>query len=155
MKKYGGILTCWEYIPRKGEVGWSTITNHFTKKYLIDRNFPSEYPDFEGGLIVRNSATVEHVVCIAISFWIIWLCLTKINLQCHSIHRSLVEEFRYALIWVNKHLSISMSQVSFLKPSIFQGTSTKHNPQRVGLSHVMENEDVIQGEEIALLIERK
>ncbi|CAG8453509.1 11802_t:CDS:10 [Ambispora gerdemannii] len=62
-----------------------------------------EYPDFEGGLIVRNGSTVEHV--------------------CHSIHRSLAEEFRYALIW---------------------GTSTKHNPQRVGLSHVVENEDVIQ-----------
>ncbi|CAG8633034.1 22379_t:CDS:10, partial [Racocetra persica] len=63
-----------------------------------------EYPDFEGGLIVRKGATVEHV--------------------CHAIHRSLVEEFRYALVW---------------------GTSTKHNPQRVGLSHVMEYEDVIQG----------
>ncbi|CAG8655719.1 9041_t:CDS:10 [Cetraspora pellucida] len=62
-----------------------------------------EYPDFEGGLIVRKGATVEHV--------------------CHAIHRSLVEEFRYALVW---------------------GTSTKHNPQRVGLSHVMEYEDVIQ-----------
>ncbi|CAG8579361.1 16533_t:CDS:10, partial [Dentiscutata heterogama] len=59
-----------------------------------------EYPDFEGGLIVRKGATVEHV--------------------CHVIHRSLVEEFRYALVW---------------------GTSTKHNPQRVGLSHVMENDD--------------
>ncbi|RIB04186.1 developmentally regulated GTP-binding protein 2 [Gigaspora rosea] len=62
-----------------------------------------EYPDLEGGLIVRQGATVEHV--------------------CHAIHRSLVEEFRYALVW---------------------GTSTKHNPQRVGLSHVMENEDIIQ-----------
>ncbi|CAG8789630.1 9995_t:CDS:10, partial [Dentiscutata erythropus] len=62
-----------------------------------------EYPDFEGGLIVRKGATVEHV--------------------CHVIHRTLVEEFRYALVW---------------------GISTKHNPQRVGLSHVMENEDVIQ-----------
>lgn len=62
-----------------------------------------EYPDLEGGLIVRKGATVEHV--------------------CHAIHRSLVEEFRYALVW---------------------GISTKHNPQRVGLSHIMENEDVIQ-----------
>ncbi|CAG8491501.1 27644_t:CDS:10, partial [Gigaspora margarita] len=62
-----------------------------------------EYPDLEGGLIVRKGATVEHV--------------------CHAIHRSLVEEFRYALVW---------------------GISTKHNPQRVGLSHVMENEDNLE-----------
>ncbi|CAI2179084.1 6960_t:CDS:10 [Funneliformis geosporum] len=63
-----------------------------------------EYPDLVGGLIVRKGASVEHV--------------------CHAIHRSLVDEFRYALVW---------------------GTSTKHNPQRVGLSHIIDNEDVIQG----------
>ncbi|CAG8464623.1 15593_t:CDS:10 [Acaulospora morrowiae] len=63
-----------------------------------------EFPDFDGGLIVRKNSTVEHV--------------------CHAIHRSLSEEFRYALVW---------------------GVSTKHNPQRVGLSHVIEDEDVIQG----------
>ncbi|CAG8500359.1 6231_t:CDS:10 [Rhizophagus irregularis] len=62
-----------------------------------------EYPDLEGGLIVRKGATVEHV--------------------CHAIHRSLADEFRYALVW---------------------GTSTKHNPQRVGLSHIVDNEDIIQ-----------
>ncbi|CAG8466139.1 3931_t:CDS:10 [Paraglomus occultum] len=62
-----------------------------------------EFPDLEGGLIMRNGANVEHV--------------------CHAIHRSLAHEFRYALVW---------------------GRSAKHNPQRVGLSHVMENEDVIQ-----------
>jgi ribosome-interacting GTPase 1 len=26
----------------------------------------------------------------------------------------------------------------------FQGTSTKYSPQRVGLTHIMEHEDVIQ-----------
>ncbi|CAG8459469.1 5104_t:CDS:10 [Paraglomus brasilianum] len=62
-----------------------------------------EFPDLEGGLIMRNGANVEHV--------------------CHAIHRSLAHEFRYALVW---------------------GRSAKHNPQRVGLAHVMENEDVIQ-----------
>ncbi|CAG8631306.1 8092_t:CDS:10 [Funneliformis caledonium] len=62
-----------------------------------------EYPDLVGGLIVRKGASVEHV--------------------CHAIHRSLVDEFRYALVW---------------------GTSTKHNPQRVGLAHIIDNEDVIQ-----------
>ncbi|KAF9366405.1 Developmentally-regulated GTP-binding protein 2 [Mortierella sp. NVP85] len=62
-----------------------------------------EYPDFEGGLIIRAGSTIEHV--------------------CHSIHRTLATEFKYALVW---------------------GRSTKHNPQRVGLSHAVENEDVIQ-----------
>jgi uncharacterized protein len=42
---------------------------------------------------------------------------------CRSIHKSLVEDFHYALVW---------------------GTSTKHAPQRVGGSHVMEDEDVVQ-----------
>ncbi|KAI9140737.1 P-loop containing nucleoside triphosphate hydrolase protein [Paraphysoderma sedebokerense] len=62
-----------------------------------------QYPDLDEGLILRQGATVEHV--------------------CHAIHRTLVEQFRYALVW---------------------GTSTKHSPQKVGLSHKVENEDVVQ-----------
>ncbi|KAI9225713.1 MAG: P-loop containing nucleoside triphosphate hydrolase protein [Piptocephalis tieghemiana] len=62
-----------------------------------------ELPDFSDGLIIRNNASVEHA--------------------CHAIHRTLVQDFRYALVW---------------------GTSTKHNPQRVGLGHILDNEDVIQ-----------
>jgi ribosome-interacting GTPase 1 len=62
-----------------------------------------ELPDFEDGLIIRNGATIEHV--------------------CHAIHRTLVSDFKYALVW---------------------GSSAKHNPQRVGLHHVVNNEDVIQ-----------
>uniref|UniRef100_A0A4W3ILS5 Developmentally-regulated GTP-binding protein 2 n=1 Tax=Callorhinchus milii TaxID=7868 RepID=A0A4W3ILS5_CALMI len=42
---------------------------------------------------------------------------------CHRIHRTLASHFKYALVW---------------------GTSTKYSPQRVGLTHVMEHEDVIQ-----------
>uniref|UniRef100_A0A4W4EH92 Developmentally regulated GTP binding protein 2 n=1 Tax=Electrophorus electricus TaxID=8005 RepID=A0A4W4EH92_ELEEL len=42
---------------------------------------------------------------------------------CHRIHRTLASQFKYALVW---------------------GTSTKYSPQRVGLTHVMEHEDVIQ-----------
>ncbi|XP_020670277.3 developmentally-regulated GTP-binding protein 2 isoform X1 [Pogona vitticeps] len=42
---------------------------------------------------------------------------------CHRIHRTLASQFKYALVW---------------------GTSTKYSPQRVGLSHMMEHEDVIQ-----------
>ncbi|EMP33087.1 Developmentally-regulated GTP-binding protein 2 [Chelonia mydas] len=42
---------------------------------------------------------------------------------CHRIHRTLASQFKYALVW---------------------GTSTKYSPQRVGLTHLMEHEDVIQ-----------
>eukprot|EP00123_Amoebidium_parasiticum_P001625 comp12769_c0_seq1/m.7896 comp12769_c0_seq1/g.7896 ORF comp12769_c0_seq1/g.7896 comp12769_c0_seq1/m.7896 type:complete len:368 (-) comp12769_c0_seq1:44-1147(-) len=62
-----------------------------------------QYPDFDEGIIMRNGSTVEHV--------------------CHAIHRTLVSDFKYALVW---------------------GTSTKHNPQRVGLAHKLDNEDVVQ-----------
>ncbi|KAJ9578694.1 hypothetical protein L9F63_005056, partial [Diploptera punctata] len=42
---------------------------------------------------------------------------------CHAIHRTLAAAFKYALVW---------------------GTSTKYSPQRVGVHHVMHDEDVIQ-----------
>ncbi|XP_071107006.1 developmentally-regulated GTP-binding protein 2-like [Haliotis cracherodii] len=42
---------------------------------------------------------------------------------CHAVHRSITEVFKYALVW---------------------GTSVKYSPQRVGLSHIMNHEDVIQ-----------
>ncbi|SAM01449.1 hypothetical protein [Absidia glauca] len=47
----------------------------------------------------------------------------SVETVCHAIHRSLAQTFRYALVW---------------------GTSTKHNPQRVGMSHLVHDEDVIQ-----------
>ena len=66
-----------------------------------------EYPDFgtngDGGFVIRRGASVEHV--------------------CHRIHRSLVTDFKSALVW---------------------GRSAKHQPQRVGLSHTVEDEDVVQ-----------
>ncbi|KAJ3253448.1 Developmentally-regulated GTP-binding protein 2 [Boothiomyces macroporosus] len=62
-----------------------------------------EYPDFDGGLILKRGVTVEQV--------------------CKGIHKSLVDEFKFALVW---------------------GTSAKHTPQRVGLSHVIEDSDVVQ-----------
>jgi hypothetical protein len=42
---------------------------------------------------------------------------------CHSIHRAISRIFKYAIVW---------------------GTSTKYSPQRVGLSHVVHHEDVVQ-----------
>uniref|UniRef100_A0A1I7XAB7 OBG-type G domain-containing protein n=1 Tax=Heterorhabditis bacteriophora TaxID=37862 RepID=A0A1I7XAB7_HETBA len=42
---------------------------------------------------------------------------------CHALHRTLASQFRYAIVW---------------------GTSTKFSPQRVGLHHKLDHEDVIQ-----------
>ncbi|KAJ3304708.1 Developmentally-regulated GTP-binding protein 2 [Kappamyces sp. JEL0829] len=55
-----------------------------------------QVPDFSDGLILKRGVTVEEV--------------------CRGIHRSLVDDFKFALVW---------------------GVSAKHTPQRVGLTHVM------------------
>lgn len=47
----------------------------------------------------------------------------SVKYVCHRIHRTLPQFFKYGLVW---------------------GTSTKYSPQRVGLSHIVEDEDVIQ-----------
>lgn len=41
---------------------------------------------------------------------------------CDQIHRSLKETFKYALVW---------------------GASARHMPQRVGLGHMVADEDVV------------
>ena len=48
---------------------------------------------------------------------------TTVEAACKQVHRSLLVSFDYAMVW---------------------GTSVKHTPQRVGLSHVLHDEDVIQ-----------
>lgn len=42
---------------------------------------------------------------------------------CNRIHKSLARDFRYARVW---------------------GTSAKHNPQRVGKDHILNDEDIVQ-----------
>ena len=42
---------------------------------------------------------------------------------CQRIHRQLLKEFKYALVW---------------------GTSVKYNPQKVGKEHNLLDEDVVQ-----------
>lgn len=41
---------------------------------------------------------------------------------CDQIHRTLKETFKYAMVW---------------------GASARHAPQRVGLSHIVADEDVV------------
>ncbi|KAM0686354.1 GTP-binding protein [Conglomerata obtusa] len=42
---------------------------------------------------------------------------------CNAIHRTIINKFKYALVW---------------------GSSVKHNPQKVGKDHVLNDEDVVQ-----------
>ncbi len=42
---------------------------------------------------------------------------------CNRLHKGIVEHFKYAWVW---------------------GTSVKYQPQRVGLDHVLNDEDVVQ-----------
>eukprot|EP01083_Nonionella_stella_P074141 200982_1 len=42
---------------------------------------------------------------------------------CLRIHKTLIDNFKYAQVW---------------------GTSVKHNPQKVGLDHILQDEDVVQ-----------
>eukprot|EP00128_Syssomonas_multiformis_P018485 Colp12_sorted_trinity150504_noHs@23297 len=63
-----------------------------------------QLPDYETPVVLaRDRTTVEHF--------------------CNSIHKSLISEFKYALVW---------------------GSSVKHNPQKVGKEHVLMDEDVVQ-----------
>jgi small GTP-binding protein len=63
---------------------------------------PGGPPDMENPLVIKRDATVSVV--------------------CSTIHRNLVERFRYARIW---------------------GKSAKYGGQRVGLSHVLADGDVV------------
>ena len=47
---------------------------------------------------------------------------SSIEEVCDQIHRTLKETFKYALVW---------------------GASARHIPQRVGLSHIVSDEDVV------------
>lgn len=63
-----------------------------------------QLPDYEAPVILtRDHQTVEDF--------------------CNKVHRTLIKEFKYALVW---------------------GSSVKHNPQKVGKEHVLCDEDVVQ-----------
>ncbi|CAD7687934.1 unnamed protein product [Nyctereutes procyonoides] len=51
------------------------------------------------------------------------LSTTRVEDFCMKIHKNLIKEFKYTLVW---------------------GLSVKHNPQKVGKDHTLEDKDVIQ-----------
>lgn len=48
---------------------------------------------------------------------------TTVEDFCNKIHRSIIKEFKNGLVW---------------------GSSVKHQPQKVGIEHVLDDEDVVQ-----------
>lgn len=62
-----------------------------------------QIPDYEAPVIIKRDSTIGQF--------------------CDSIHKHLLKEMKYALVW---------------------GTSAKHNPQCVGKDHVLDDEDVVQ-----------
>lgn len=76
---------------------------HFLQLCRVYTKKQGSPPDFSDPLVLRGGSTVEDA--------------------CRAIHRSMVDNFRYAHVW---------------------GRSTKHDPQRVGLSHELQDEDVLQ-----------
>ena len=62
-----------------------------------------EIPDYEAPVIIKRGASMTDL--------------------CNSLHKTLIKDFRHALVW---------------------GTSAKHNPQTVGKDHKLDDEDVVQ-----------
>lgn len=54
---------------------------------------------------------------------------------CNKIHRAILAEFKYALVWVRKFLSVFLYLLFLIL--FFQGASVKHLPQKVGKEHLL------------------
>ena len=54
---------------------------------------------------------------------------------CNKIHRAILQDFKYALVWVM--FSFSSSSRDSFRWIFFQGASVKHLPQKVGKEHVL------------------
>jgi len=75
---------------------------HMTRVYTKPKG---QMPDYTAPVIIRGTET------------------PTVERFCKKIHRTLINDFKYAWVW---------------------GASVKHNPMRVGKAHVLKDEDVIQ-----------
>ena len=97
------------YVPIASAVEWNfdelleSIWSYLNMKRVYTKP-KGQVPDTENPVVIpANKSTVEEF--------------------CLRIHKSLLQQFNYALVW---------------------GSSVKHNPQKVGKEHVLEDEDVVQ-----------
>ena len=78
-------------------------------------------PDYSSPVVLRKSAcTVEDFVSREIPYPMCDHC-AELAVQCNSIHKTIVEQFKQAIVY---------------------GQSVKHQPQRVGLTHELADEDI-------------
>lgn len=63
-----------------------TIWDHLALVRVYTKK-QGQHPDFSQPMILRGGASVEHF--------------------CHSIHRQLASQFKYALVWVHRARSLS------------------------------------------------
>ena len=90
--------------------GHLNMVRIYTKK-------PGCPPDFSDPIILRNGANVKHV--------------------CHTIHRTLPDVFKYALVWVNtkKLFLYQKTQINRIVKDVF--TNVKEVPNKILLSTKM------------------
>ena len=97
------------YVPIAGHLGWNLdeLIDRMWEYLDLIRVFTKpkgKDPDYEAPVVIpRSKATIEGF--------------------CNRIHRNMIKEFRYAMVW---------------------GTSVKFNPQKVGKDHMLLDEDVVQ-----------
>jgi ribosome-interacting GTPase 1 len=97
------------YVPIAGDLGWNLdeLVERMWEYLDLIRIYTKpkgKDPDYEQPVIIqRVKSTIEDF--------------------CNKIHRNMIRDFRYAMVW---------------------GTSVKFNPQKVGKDHQLYDEDVVQ-----------
>ena len=97
------------YVPIAGDLGWNLDE-------LIDRMW--EYLDLIRVYTKPKGRDPDYNAPV-----ILPRKFSRIEDFCSKIHRNMIKDFRYAMVW---------------------GSSVKFNPQKVGKDHQLEDEDVVQ-----------
>lgn len=110
--------------PISSEHGWNVdeLLEQMWDKLNLRRVYTKpkgKMPDYSAPVVLRSTAcTVEDFVWMPL---VLNWARTNWILQCNAIHRTIVEQFKQAIVY---------------------GKSVKHQPQRVGLSHELADEDI-------------
>lgn len=111
--------------PISAEHGWNVdeLLEQMWERLNLVRVYTrpkGKLPDYSAPVVLRsNACTVEDFV--SNEFQILRQKLLAYGSQCNAIHKSIVEQFKQAIVY---------------------GKSVKHQPQRVGLSHELADEDI-------------
>lgn len=127
-------------VPISSEHGWNIdeLMEAMWEKLKLVRVYTKpkgKMPDYSAPVVLRsNRCTVEDFVSFSFFFFIFirpgWVrerfrermrWLTVDEPQCNTIHKTIVDQFKVAIVY---------------------GKSVKHQPQRVGLSHELADEDI-------------